>query len=275
MAHYFVGDLQGCYREFKLLLDKVAFNPSKDEIWAVGDLVARGPDSLSVLRFFADEANSGRVVLGNHDLHLLSVYGGLKRAKPSDQLQPLLDAPDTGQLIDFIRHQPLVRELPEFNLVMTHAGIPPQWDLATLRHEAAAVSDVLQQDNYLDALISHMYGTDINRWSTELSGLNRLIYCINALTRMRYLHPDGTLDFDCKLPPGDAATHDDLRPWFTFNSKLPQQTQVVFGHWAALMGQTHNCRYQALDTGCCWGEYLTLLHLETDEKLTQQALSPR
>lgn len=271
MAHYFVGDLQGCYDEFQRLLAKVEFNPSKDEVWAVGDLVARGPGSLEVLKFFAANEGAARTVLGNHDLHLLAVQGGLKRVKPSDKLDALLTAPEIPYLIDYLREQPLMHELPEFNLVMTHAGVPPIWTLDELREESLAVSQALKRPDYLTALIGKMYGSDINTWSPELKGLERLVYCINALTRMRYLHPDSSLDFDCKQPPAQVS-NSDLKPWFEFPSSLPAQTQVIFGHWAALMGETQSNRFQALDTGCCWGEHMTMLHIETGEKITQKAL---
>ncbi|MCL1037319.1 symmetrical bis(5'-nucleosyl)-tetraphosphatase [Shewanella submarina] len=271
MAHYFVGDLQGCYDEFRRLLAKVEFNPSRDQIWAVGDLVARGPGSLDVLRFFAQHEGAAHTVLGNHDLHLLAVQGGLKRAKPSDKLDALLQAEDIRYLIDFLREQPLVHHLPQQDLVVTHAGVPPQWDLDTLLKESAFVSKALKRPDYLTALIAEMYGTDVDTWSPELKGLKRRVYCINALTRMRFLHADGRLDFDCKMPPS-SGTHGDLAPWFNFPSSLPETTKIVFGHWAALMGETHSDRFQALDTGCCWGEHMTILHLETGEKITQNAL---
>ncbi|MGI2258134.1 symmetrical bis(5'-nucleosyl)-tetraphosphatase [Shewanella sp. GXUN23E] len=274
MAHYFVGDLQGCNDEFQRLLAKVDFNPSRDQLWAVGDLVARGPGSLDVLRFFAANEGAVHTVLGNHDLHLLAVYGGLKRSKPGDKLEALLEADDASCLIDYVREQPLMHELADKNLIVTHAGVPPQWDLDTLRQEAANVSAALKQPDYLNALINKMYGGEMDCWSPQLSGTNRLIYCINALTRMRFLHPDGRLDFDCKQPPAKGK-NGKLRPWFEYPLALPENTTLVFGHWAALMGQTHSPRFQALDTGCCWGEYLTMLHLETGEKITQKALKRR
>ena len=71
MSLYVVGDIQGCYRELMQLLDKVGFSFSNDQLWCVGDIVARGPDSLEALRFFADApTGSVRSVLGNHDLNL-------------------------------------------------------------------------------------------------------------------------------------------------------------------------------------------------------------
>ncbi|MBO1894354.1 symmetrical bis(5'-nucleosyl)-tetraphosphatase [Shewanella sp. BF02_Schw] len=271
MAHYFVGDVQGCNSELQLLLQKVAFNPSKDQLWAVGDLVARGTESLATLRFFQSLQDSAKVVLGNHDLHLLALHGKLKRANPQDHLDELLNAPDIDNLVNWLRQQPLVRTLPEHNIIMTHAGVPPQWDIATLEHEAEQVSFALQQNDYLSALIAKMYTEDSEHWSPSLHGIDRLRYCINALTRMRFLHLDGRLDFKCKSPPSEQHTAE-LRPWFEFESKTVPQNTIIFGHWAALMGQTSNPHVLALDTGCCWGEHLTLWHLEKNEKITQKKL---
>ena len=42
MATYFVGDLQGCYDELQLLLERVDFNTAQDKLYLVGDLVERG-----------------------------------------------------------------------------------------------------------------------------------------------------------------------------------------------------------------------------------------
>lgn len=271
MAHYFVGDIQGCFNELQRLLQQVDFNPSKDQLWAVGDLIARGPDSLATLRFFAELEDAAKTVLGNHDLHLLATHAGLKRVKPNDKLGALLAADDIDKLINYIRQQPLYRELPQHQLMMTHAGIPPQWDFATVKREADAVSAILKSDDYIEAIISKMYNDSAEQWSEQLTGSDRLRYCINALTRMRYLHQDGSLDFACKTPPSESNS--DLMPWFEFpQTQLKAEQTIVFGHWAALMGETNKPNIKALDTGCCWGEYMTLWHLETNEYLTQNSL---
>ncbi|MGI2157126.1 symmetrical bis(5'-nucleosyl)-tetraphosphatase [Shewanella baltica] len=271
MAHYFVGDIQGCFAELQKLLAKVDFNPSRDELWAVGDLVARGPDSLATLRFFRSLGDSAKTVLGNHDLHLMALHGKLKRAKPSDNLTDILESPDISASIDWLRQQPLMRELPEHQLIMSHAGVPPQWSLEVLREETALVSRALKQDDYLEALIAQMYSDSAEQWDPSAIGIERLRYCINALTRMRYLYVDGRLDFDCKQPP-ENCTNPQLKPWFEFASPLRQSHTLVFGHWAALMGKVGDTKLKALDTGCCWGEHLTLWHLEKDQKITQKKL---
>ncbi|MCE9685415.1 symmetrical bis(5'-nucleosyl)-tetraphosphatase [Shewanella sp. AS16] len=271
MAHYFVGDIQGCFKELQRLLEKVDFSPSRDELWSVGDLVARGPDSLATLRFFAALGDAAKVVLGNHDLHLLAVHGKLKRPKASDKLQALLEAADLPALIYWLRHQPLFRELASHKVIMTHAGVPPQWSLSTLREETARVSKLLAAENYLSDVIEHMYSDTPALWDPQLTGMARLRYCINAMTRMRYLYPDGSLNFDCKQPP-QSCDIPELRPWYQEMTPLRRSHTLVFGHWAALMGRVEDPKLKALDTGCCWGEHLTLWHLEADQKITQKKL---
>ncbi|MCE9677853.1 symmetrical bis(5'-nucleosyl)-tetraphosphatase [Shewanella sp. AS1] len=271
MATYFIGDIQGCYDELQAILSKVDFTPSRDELWIVGDMVARGEKSLETLRFIRSLDNAAKPVLGNHDLHLLALHHKIKRVNPSDKLGTLLSAPDCQQLIDWLREQPLIRENHKHKVLMSHAGIPPQWDKETALTQAQAVHQALSAPDYASQLITNMYGNQVDAWDETLDDQARLIYTINALTRMRYLHSDGRLDFDCKLAP-QSNDNPELTPWFSIPHELTDQYTLVFGHWAALMGQVDSPKYQALDTGCCWGQHLTLWHLESNEKITQNKL---
>lgn len=271
MAKYFVGDIQGCYTELRQLLDVVSFNPSVDELWAVGDLVARGPDSLATLEYLYHLDNSAKVVLGNHDLHLLALAAGVKKRNSKDRLELLLASPQLPKLIDWLRQQPLVRYLPEEKVIMTHAGVPPQWDLAILLNQTQQVSDVLKSDDYIASLISKMYHNKQSHWHDGLNQFEKLKFTIDALTRMRFLYQDGSLDFSCKLPPS-LGYREGLTPWFEFPSRLLPENTLVFGHWAALMGEVQDNNLKALDTACVWGGYMTLWHLETNEKFTQKRL---
>ncbi|MCL1126866.1 symmetrical bis(5'-nucleosyl)-tetraphosphatase [Shewanella surugensis] len=270
MANYFIGDIQGCFDELMLLLAKVDFNLSKDTLWLVGDLIARGPKSLETLRFVKSLAGSAKIVLGNHDLHLLSVHAGFHTPNPKDNLTSLLAANDINLLIDWLREQPLCQIDTEHRIIMTHAGVPPQWSLATLQAQTQAVNKQLSAPDYLK-LIKSMYRNDINQWQTSLTQNEQAIYTINALTRMRYLYPDQRLNFSEKLSP-QMNTQANLSPWFTHQSSLPTQYTLVFGHWAALMGDVPSSQLKALDTGCCWGNNLTLWYLEKNEKITQRQL---
>ena len=47
---FVIGDIQGCYKEFKALLKLI--DPKKEnKVFCVGDLVNRGPDSEKVVDF--------------------------------------------------------------------------------------------------------------------------------------------------------------------------------------------------------------------------------
>lgn len=137
MATYLIGDVHGCYDELIALLQQVEFTPDTDTLWLTGDLVARGPGSLDVLRYVKSLGNSVRLVLGNHDLHLLAVFAGISRNKPKDRLTPLLEAPDADELLNWLRRQPLLQVDEKKKLVMAHAGITPQWDLQTAKSAPA------------------------------------------------------------------------------------------------------------------------------------------
>ncbi|MBT9432423.1 bis(5'-nucleosyl)-tetraphosphatase (symmetrical) ApaH [Candidatus Sodalis endolongispinus] len=259
MSTYLIGDIHGCYDELKIILAQVRFDPAVDTLWLTGDLVARGPGSLEVLRLVRSLGDSVRMVLGNHDLHLLAVYAGISRNKPKDRIKPLLEAPDADELINWLRRQPVLQVDEEKKLVMAHAGITPQWDLATARQCAREVEAVLKSDSY-PLFLDAMYGDMQNNWSPELSGLARLRFSTNVFTRMRYCFPNGQLEMNCKDTPEKAPAP--LLPWFALPGPVPECYSLVFGHWASLMGQGTPAHIYGLDTGCCWGGELTLLRWE-------------
>lgn len=270
MANYFIGDIQGCFDELQALLATINFAPQQDTLWFCGDLVARGPKSLETLRFVRSLGDAAHTVLGNHDLHLLAIHAGIKAAKPSDNLDALLAAPDCSQLIEWLRQQPLLLELPDDQLVLSHAGISPQWDLQTARASAGAVEEQLRGPDYRK-MISQMYHNEPSLWHNGLPEMESYRYTINSLTRMRYCQLDGSLDLNDKCPP-DQQTNDQLRPWFELPGPCLAQHRLIFGHWASLMGQTTHKNAIALDTGCLWGNYLTAWRLEDNQRFNQSAL---
>ncbi|GAB3528033.1 bis(5'-nucleosyl)-tetraphosphatase (symmetrical) ApaH [Photobacterium alginatilyticum] len=259
MSTYLVGDIQGCFDDLCDLLEQAEFNPQQDELWLSGDLVARGPKSLETLRFVKELGDRATTVLGNHDLHLLAAANGLAKAKSRDKVQPILDAPDRDELLEWLRRQPLLAEHPQHPFAMAHAGISPQWDLTTARQQAKEVEACLQSDDYL-WLLENMYGNGPDYWTPVLSGIEQYRYTINAFTRMRFCYPDGRLDMDCKLSPEHPETGP-LQPWFELPRQQPLGKKVIFGHWAALMGHEDQ-HVIGLDTGCVWGNSMTLLRWE-------------
>lgn len=258
MTRYAVGDLQGCFDPLRRLLDRVRFDPAQDRLWSVGDIVNRGPQSLQCLRFFYELGDSARIVLGNHDLHLLAAACGARPLKRGDTLQPILDAPDAADLLAWLRRQPLLYR--EADYTMVHAGIAPQWSVAHAEQLAGEVQSVLQSPRSEDFLHG-MYGDAPDCWHDDLSGIERWRVITNYLTRMRFCDRNGVLDLKNKLGPEAAAPG--FMPWYDVPDRKSAGQRLIVGHWAALMGRTRRDDVFALDTGCVWGNELTLLNLET------------
>jgi bis(5'-nucleosyl)-tetraphosphatase (symmetrical) len=268
MSLYVVGDIQGCYRELMQLLDKVGFSFSNDQLWCVGDIVARGPDSLEALRFFADAPNdSVRSVLGNHDLNLIGVLLGQRKVNPKDKLDAIVASNRKLDWIDWLRHQPLYHFNWEHDLFISHAGLYPWWtDVEACTH-ASEVEQILKSEDF-SAFIEAMFGNQPQKWDSSLSGFDRYRFIVNAFTRMRYCSTNGELDFSVKTHPSDV-NDSDLRPWFDF---FQGKHRVAFGHWAALMGETSHSKAIGLDTGCVWGNHMTLWDVDNDSYYRQSAM---
>lgn len=271
MSTYIIGDIQGCFDELQALLDQVQFDSSRDHLYLAGDLVARGNNSLAVLRFIKALGDHAHVVLGNHDLHLLAVDAGFAKRKEADKTAAIFDAPDKAQLLSWLRQQPLLIHYPQANqhacgFVLTHAGISPAWNLTKAKACAQEIEALLQSKDYL-WLLQNMYGDEPSLWSDDLQGLARYRYIINSFTRLRFCDASGRLDMQCKLPPQQV---DNLIPWFKVASRTTIAEKLIFGHWAAL-GYYNDANVMGLDSGCVWGEHLTMLRWEDNQIFTQKA----
>lgn len=262
MTLYAVGDLQGSREPLELLLEAVKFDPSADQLWLAGDLVNRGKDSLGCLRLVIGLGEAARTVLGNHDLHLLALAHSDKPRKSNPDLDAILNAGDADELLDWLRQQPLLLEDSTRKLLLTHAGIPPNWSDQQAIARARELEAVLADPHKFNDFIQNMYGNEPNVWSDDLTGLDRWRYITNAFTRMRFCGPGGELDFDNK--EGPDAPPKGMKPWFEWPAN--RQHTLLFGHWAALMGKTGNDDIIALDTGYVWDNYLTLMNMDSGER---------
>jgi bis(5'-nucleosyl)-tetraphosphatase (symmetrical) len=256
MSMYAIGDTQGCHRQVVELVKRIrAVSPDPTFIF-VGDLVNRGPRSLDTLRFIHELGRSAKILLGNHDLHLLAVAHGIRKTHRSDTLDEILDAPDRSTLLDWLRRQPLAHF--ECGHLLVHAGVLPQWTVEQTLKLAQEVSDALSRPEWL-TFLRQMYGNTPARWDEALQGADRLRCIVNALTRIRFCQADGTMEFDDKNGKGEApAAH---MPWFEVPGRQTAGTPIVFGHWSAL-GLTMRENLLGLDTGCVWGGKLTAVRLE-------------
>jgi bis(5'-nucleosyl)-tetraphosphatase (symmetrical) len=252
MATYAIGDVQGCYDELRALLERMGFNRAHDRLWFVGDLVNRGPKSLQVLRFVKELGDRAVVVLGNHDLHLITQHEGFERKCKDDTFDDVLGAPDVRELVAWLRARPMMHV--EGNFAMVHAALLPQWTIEKSVLLAREVEQALCADTYREFL-ANMYGSKPERWDDALAGWDRLRVIVNAMTRMRFCTPEGAMEFRAtgKTTPAGYV------PWYA--TRKESEPAIVFGHWSAL-GLKLTDKIAALDTGCVWGGTLTALRLE-------------
>lgn len=268
MSTYVVGDLQGCLQQLKSLIKKTSDAATSEPQWIfVGDLVNRGPSSLQTLRYVRSLGSQAKVILGNHDLHLLAAAHGIRKVRKADSLMDILKAEDRDELLDWLRHQPLARM--EQGHLLVHAGVLPEWSsekTLTLSHE---VETVLRGPHWVDFL-KEMYGNQPAKWSDTHTGNDRLRCIVNALTRLRFCTPQGEMEFDKN--GGVETAPAGYLPWFEAPKRQAEATPIVFGHWSTL-GLLLRPNLISLDTGCVWGGKLTAVRLE-DRKVFQVECPP-
>ena len=253
MSDYAIGDVQGCFLQLQALLKKINFNSHRDRLFFLGDVVNRGTDSLSTLQFIKDLDENAKMVLGNHDIHLLVC--GLTHKKPNkkDTFSDILNSKYKHRLLNFLRRQPLVIE-HEDNLLV-HAGIPHLWSKEKLLKQTQAVEKKLKGSE-AEVFLKKIYQDEPKKFTAKLNNLQKNIYTINALTRMRFSTEDGSLEFahsdNFDNPPQG------FKAWFEHQNNL--NTNIIFGHWSSLQNvQTENI--YPMDTGCVWGKKLSAINL--------------
>lgn len=266
MSNYIVGDIHGCYRELKLVLKKANFNVKKDILWVTGDLINRGPDSFEVLRYIKRMGNSAKMVLGNHDLNFIIKYSNF-----SELLKKKKSEKDIEVLLNWLRNQLILRVDHKKKIIMSHAGMSPQWSLTTAEFCAQEVHSLLQSEKFF--LLSNFVNKyRKNRWSNKLSKFSRICFSINALTKMRYCFLNGDLNMNYSLK---TIKNKKNKPWFDFLLNIPKGYSIIFGHWSSIDGNGTPSNIYGLDTGCCWGRKLTLLRWEDKKYFTQNSLLKR
>ena len=256
MAHYLIGDLQGCDAPLARLLAKIGFSASRDTLYFLGDLVNRGPASAEVLRRLMAYGDAAQCLLGNHDLSLLAVAHGDRAPHRNDTMDSVLQAPDREAMLEWLRHRALALEA--HGILLVHGGVLPSWDRRQVLALAGEVERVLRGPQ-LREFLAHMYGNQPDHWDDGLQGWDRLRVVVNALTRLRFCTPEGVMDLRAsgglhKAPPGYLA-------WFDVPERKTAGVTIAFGHWSTL-GYLRRPDLISLDTGCVWGGCLSALRLD-------------
>ncbi len=221
---WLVGDVQGCVRPLETLLRTIKFDPAHDELWALGDLINRGPDSAATVRLWRDVG--GRGVIGNHEVYAACARSGRWPRKPDD-LQAFFDEPDADELLDSLRALPLMAFLagdPGPDAWVVHGGVHPRW--SDLHEVARRVEAEPHDDDWLE--------------SPEVAFATRVRCCDKKGRRAKW-----------HGPPEGAP--DGSRPWY---EHYRGHTLVVHGHWAS-HGHYRRPNSMGLDSACVYGGPLT------------------
>ena len=261
MAVWAIGDIQGCYKSFRSLLEKIDFDATQDKLWVAGDLVNRGEGSLETLEYLYSIKESVEIILGNHDITLIAAYYGIKKSNPT--IDPILDSPEAKKLIDWLRGQKFLHVDYKLGYCMAHAGISPEFDLGMALSHAQRVEEKLQSDE-AEVWLTQMFKSGVDRFNRDASPIDIDRYIVSAFTRMRFCYKDHRLDFEQKGAPTDALREKGLKPWFECQDRKDIDLRIIMGHWSTL-GFYEDEHVLALDTGCLWGGKLTAARIDSDE----------
>lgn len=177
-----VGDVHGCRAELEALLASVGFS-SGDRLVFVGDLIARGPDSLGVLD--VARRTGAVIVRGNHEEKLIDWrHGGGKGSLGETHLELAVNMRDVDWTL--LETSPLWVDLPEHGARVVHAGLFP--DVPIEEQEAAVLLHVRSVE---------VKGKGRMLWGAAYQGPPHVVFGHNAVEGLQ-LHPHATgLDTGC------------------------------------------------------------------------------
>tara|TARA_B100001094_G_scaffold325439_1_gene379775 strand:+ start:513 stop:1331 length:819 start_codon:yes stop_codon:yes gene_type:complete len=259
MATYAIGDIQGCYKDFKKLLKEINFNKSEDTLWLAGDLVNRGPKSFDVIKYIMDLGSNAITVLGNHDFYLIASYYKIDPwPHKNNAFDEILSNKDGEKIIDWLRNQKIIHLDNDLNYILVHAGIYPNWKIEEMLTLAQLVEKSLRGEKFRE-FIKTLWSNTPDNWHENLNIEQKLTFSVNVFTRMRYLKNDFSLDFDTKSSP-EKVHSKNLTPWYELNNNIYDRYKIIIGHWSTLGFRNKN-NIISIDTGCAWGNKLTAIKL--------------
>lgn len=259
MATFAIGDIQGCYKEFKSLLKEIKFNPNRDKLWLTGDLVNRGPQSLDVIKYVMDLGSSAITVLGNHDFYLLATYFKADTwPHKNNDFDEILSNKDIEEIISWLRNRNILHIDNEINYILVHAGIHPSLQYDEIIRIGLDIEKSLKGYN-CKKFIESLWSNKPDRWSEALTNEEKKIFCVNVFTRMRFLKNNLSLDFINKGDPEKICTKN-IVPWYEVDNSILKKYKVIIGHWSSI-GFQNKKNFISIDTGCVWGNKLTAIEI--------------
>ena len=264
MATYVIGDIQGCHYSFLELLQKIKFNKDKDQLHFVGDLVNRGKNSKIFLDWCLANSSSIDSVLGNHDLHFLSVFFGESEQTKLDTLDETLSSKQVEKYVEWLLNRKLAYDIDKTLIV--HAGISPNWTIKKTKKIASKVNKSVKKNP--NKFFKNMYGNFPLAWSNKLPSSSKKRMAVNIMTRMRMLRDDLSMDYDYKGAIDETLKNNTpaIQPWFDFKRKDADH-KIITGHWSAIGVHQHQYGI-SIDSGCAWGKFLSAIRL-SDSKIFQ------
>ena len=227
-------------------------------------MINRGPASLSVLKHVYDNRKAIKTVLGNHDLHFLAVYYGVRKPNKFDTLSDLFNSQDVDYLAKWLIKQPLVREIKigKREFIMVHAGFPKSATKKSLTEVNGKIKKALKNNpkKTLKMIFDHK-----RKAPKLLKDKKSLKDWVDWLTRVRAVDENEVMDLRFKGKKSELK--DNFKAWFSYDLKvMKKHRSVLFGHWAAIEGETGKSKVHALDTGYVWGRRLTMMRLEDKQR---------
>ncbi|MCE2712687.1 MAG: metallophosphoesterase [Cryomorphaceae bacterium] len=225
------GDVHGCIDEFLELMEKIDLKPT-DELYSIGDLIDRGPDSAAVVRKCRElsEYCKFQLILGNHEekflryLHHLETGSGLEQQmKGTDEFPALIDGIGEAEIL-LLKRAFYTLALKEDNILLLHGGLSE-----TLKFPFPE---------------SYQYGVHSPK---TFKGLD-------LLTKVRYLTPEGNFVSLNKESEND-------RYWAEIYSG--SFGHIYFGHQPFLQETSQEFPHATcLDTGCVFGGWLSAVIID-------------
>jgi hypothetical protein len=215
-----IGDVHGCLEELQSLIASLKLRPG-DRLIFVGDLVDRGPDSIGVIRYVkALMANhpGSFCVAGNHESKVIE-----QRRKGIFKEEWTPDA--TADDWKFLESLPLVKKLPDLNVVVVHGGFFPKF----FQSYPEGLSRI--EDNWHQSKGKYMDRA-------------------KRFLRVRYVNPDGNM-----VSLGQETDQDVFwTEWYD-----GQEGYAFYGHQPYINPpEPHLSKHAAgIDTGCVFGGRLT------------------